>query len=254
MKSLKTTGLTCVAAATLTTAGAASAALSTGDIAFTGFLADGEDGFAVVALTDIAAGEEVFFRDDEWDGTAFGTGEGEFIWTTSAIAAGSVVTFVTDAGTPTASTGSVSVDPAFGDGSIGISSSGETIFAFQGASNTPTTFLAAIGSDANGIENTIAGTGLTVGTTAIELVAGSITDGPDGGQYTGPRGNQTAFANYLTLVNDPANWTIVQGGSGDQSGEVLPFDTTAFVIPEPATAGLVGLGLIAVLGRRRSRA
>ena len=212
---MRLNGLTAGVLLAGTVAGSASAALSTGDIAFTGFLADGDDGFSIVALTDIAAGEEIFFRDDEWDGSAFGTGEGEFLWTTPAVSVGSVVTFTTDAG------------------------------------GTPTTFLAAIGSDAAGIQDSIAGTGLVVGTTAIELVGGSITDGPDGGQYTGSRDNQTAFADYLSQINDPSNWTIVQGGSGDQSGDVLPFDTTDFVIPEPGTFVLLGLGSLALASRRR---
>ena len=221
--------------------------LSMGDIAFVGFNADGDDGFAIVALADIDAGEEIYFRDDEWDGAAFGTGEGEFLWTTTALAAGSIVTFITDAGgVSTASAGMTSAVMPFG-GDIGISSGGETIFAFQGTSNTPTTFLAAIGSDAAGIQDDIMGTGLTVGLNAIELVGGTVTDGPDVGEYTGPRSGESSFADYLSSVNNPANWNIVQGGSGDQSGEILPFNTTSFsVIPEPTTTSLLiafGLGL-----------
>lgn len=230
----------------------ASAALMAGDIAFTGFNADGDDGFAVVALTDITAGEKIYFRDDEWDGSAFGGGEGEFVWTTPALAAGQITTFVTDAGgVSTASVGSTSAEGSFGGG-LGISSSGETIFAFQGTSNTPSTFLAAISSDGDGIQDDISGTGLVVGTTAIELVGGAISDGPDVAEYTGPRDTELAFGDYLTSINDPANWNIVQGGSGDQDGDILPFNTTAFtVVPEPTSALMVLLSVLSLSASRR---
>ncbi len=252
------------AAAACVCAPGANAALLPGDIAFTGFNADGLDGFTVVALSDVAAGEVVYFRDDEWDGSAFGTGEGEFIWTTSTLSAGSVIEFVTDNGTPTATAGTITVDAAFGDGSMGISSGGETIFAFQGASNTPATFLAAIGSDGSGIQDSITGTGLTVGVNAIELVDGvtltvegsAVADGPDIAEYVGPKNGEVAFADYLSLVNDPANWLIQQGGSGDQSidqvGPDAPFGTDSFsVVPEPTSVALAAIGCLGLLGGRR---
>lgn len=228
----------------------ANATLATGDIAFIGFNADGDDGFSIVALADIMAGESIYFRDDEWDGGAFGTGEGEFIWNTPSLAAGSVVTFVTDAGgTPTTSAGTISADPAFSPGDMGISASGETIFAYLGASNSPATFLAAIGSDnSDPIQDTTAGTGLTTGTTAVAL-GGDI----DVAEYTGPRSGLTSFADYLALIGDTNNWNIVVGGSGDQSGEVLPFNTTSFtVVPIPAAVWLFGSAFGALLLRRRS--
>lgn len=233
-------------------ANGASAALTTGDIAFTGFNADGDDGFAVVALTDIGDGESIFFRDEEWNGAdAFtGDGEGEFIWTTPTIAAGTVVTFITDAGgTPTASLGSISFDAAFDPGDMGISSGGETIWAFQGTSNTPTTFLAAISTD--GDQTSIAGTGLVEGDTFVRL-ANDI----DGSQYEGTRDTEFAFSDYRSLIGDVAtNWSTPVDGGGDQSGDLLPFNTTSFsTVPEPSSGLLALVGGIGLLFRRRTRA
>ena len=226
----------------------AEAALMTGDIAFIGFNADGDDGFSVVALADITAGETIFFRDEEWDGvSAFtGSGEGEFIWTTPALSAGSVVTFVTDAGgTPTASAGATGSDPGFAPGDIGISGSGETVWAFQGTSNTPTTFLASVSTDA---AQSYTGTGLSAGTTAVVLASGI-----DGSQYVGDRSSEAAFADYLSLIGDVgSNWSAPVDGGGDQSGDLLPFDTTAFsVVPEPSGLALVLLSGLMVLRRNR---
>ena len=47
--------------------------LSTGDISFTAFNADGEDDFAIVALADIPANTTIYFSDNEpnSDGTGF---------------------------------------------------------------------------------------------------------------------------------------------------------------------------------------
>lgn len=249
---LKRTGLmTAGLISALGLAGGADAALSTGDIAFTGINADGNDGFAFVALVDIPETETIYFRDDEWDGSAFGSGEGEFAWNApvGGISAGTVVTFVTDAGgLSTTSLGTTSDSDGAGGygGDLGISSGGETVFAFQGTSNTPATFLAAI-TTADDIEDTLAGTGLSLGTTAIVL-----GDDIDGNQYTGPRDSETAFGDYLSLIGDVANnWQDSIDGSGDQSGDLLPFNTTPFVIPEPASLGLLAAGGLLMVGRRR---
>ncbi|MEM6552598.1 MAG: PEP-CTERM sorting domain-containing protein [Planctomycetota bacterium] len=251
--------LAALAAGTTLTAHSTHAALVAGDLAFVGFNADGDDGFAVVALSDIAAGEEVYFRDEEWDGSAFGSGEGEILWTTPTITAGTVF-FFDDVDGPSpgvtasngAATGTIADTPLdgtdSGPGDFGISSSGETIFAFQGSSNTPTTFIAAF-SSTEGIEDDIAGTGLTLGTTAIALTG--ISGDPDVAEYTGSRNSESAFGDYLALVNDVNNWTVLGDGSGDQS---VPLSTTAFVIPEPASLGLLAVGGLLLAGRRRRSA
>lgn len=68
-------------------------ALNAGDLVFIGWDSDNDD---VVFLTtaDIAAGEEIYFTDSEWNGTSFAPGEQVFKWTVPAggVDAGSVVT------------------------------------------------------------------------------------------------------------------------------------------------------------------
>ncbi|MBA3878807.1 MAG: hypothetical protein C0500_03720 [Sphingobium sp.] len=205
---------------------------SGGSIAFVGFNADGSDDLAIVALETIAAGTTIYFNDNEYVSGAFNTGEGSFSWTTtSAVAAGTIVTFnnVSSASTRAVNTG------VLAGGTIAIGNSGETVYAYVGTSETaPTTFLAAItnadfSTDGTG---TLVGTGLVSGQTAISLLSLSA-GGPDVAVFTGARGNQASFAAYLPIINTPANW-IAQDGTGNQHldgiAPDLPFSTTAFTL------------------------
>ncbi|HMQ45978.1 MAG TPA: choice-of-anchor I family protein [Saprospiraceae bacterium] len=199
---------------------------TTGDLAFTAFNADGDDGFAMVTFVDLAPNTNILFRDSEWDGTAFGTDEGQMEWNTgtAVIPAGTVITFDDlSSATPTVSYGALSnVD-------MGISSTAEGIFCFLGLdTQTPTTFLAVVGNA--GVASafgTLDGTGLAEGTTAIVLPSGvDIAD------YIGPRTGLDANG-YLLALNDVANY-VTQDDSGDQHNDGiapdLPFDVTPFEI------------------------
>ena len=73
--------IVCIASLCLAAPGAH--ALGAGDIAFTAFNAD-EDGWAIVALTDLAAGSTVYFSDSNWNGSSFGSAEGMHTWSTGA--------------------------------------------------------------------------------------------------------------------------------------------------------------------------
>jgi len=212
-------------------------ALTTGDIAFTGFNADGVDNLAFVALAPIPNGTEIHFTDNEWTGAAFNTGESGFTWTaTSAIAEGAIVLIDDVSGTATSNLGTVVY---FESANKGIAGSDEIVYAYVGTPSTPTAFLSAIansGFTANGANLT--NTSLADGTTAINL--GNIDGGADIGTYTGVRAGQVTFAAYAALVNNTANW-ITQDGSGDQSADStapdVPFETTAFTTggPVPVT-------------------
>ncbi len=218
-------------------------ALGTGDLAFTSFNSD-EDGFSIVTFANIAANTTIYFRDDEWNGTSFNTGEGTHAWNTGAgvIAAGTVVRFTkVDQATRAASIGSLT-----SSGDTGLNATSETVYAYIGTNaNSPTTFLAGVSSE--GATN-LTPAGLVGGTSAV-----IVTNSTDYANYTGIRSGQTTFAAYAPIVNNAANWNIVVGGD---NATAVP-DTTAFSItpvPEADTWAmlLAGLGLIGFIGRRRA--
>lgn len=192
------------------TASPAAYALNTGDIVFTTFNAD-RDAVAFVALSPIPAGEVIRFCDSEWNGGvigsggAFGADEGDISWTAPAggVAAGTVVVIDHYDTTPVPSVGTVS-------GSSGLSSSEETIYAYQGAaSRQPTVFLAAVSNHNDGTPDSVTNTGLTFGTTALLL-----PNGTDFAEYTGARSGESSLSAYLPLIGNLAtNWT--SGGEGD---------------------------------------
>lgn len=216
-----------------------------GDIAFTGFNADGDDGLAFTALVDIGASESIFFNDNEWTGAAFNTGEGEFVWTPGvAVSAGTVITF------SLGSTAVVNIGSITGD--INLGNSDEAVFAYIGTAGNPTAFLSAIANDLTGAGATFTGTGLTNGTNAIDFA-----NDRDVYAYTGSRTGAASLASYNALINNPANW-VSEDGSGNQDQNSInpdvPFSTSAFTaVPEPATATMFlgGFGVTLWMMRRR---
>lgn len=220
-------------------------ALTAGSIAFVGFNADGNDNIAFVALTDIAAGEVIIFEDNEWNGTGFvDINEGAFSWTaTSLVPAGTIIRIndIGGTGTITANTGTATTPVAGRGTNRGIAAGDETIYAYQGTPGTPTTFLTAIAnggfSASNGL---LTNTGLTVGVNAIDL--STLDDDADIAIYTGSRTGQTSFSDYLSLINNSANW-VAQDGTGDQSIDGITPDVPFSEVPFTAGSTLPTVNL-----------
>lgn len=222
-----------------------------GDIAFVGHDYNGvtnNDDIAFVNLVAIDPGEVIFFDDSEWNGGliggggAFDSGEGVVSWTNNTgnpIAPGTVITIINlqdDSPAISASTGLA--DEILSGFSL--SSFGDNIYAYLGASRSPTAFLSALD---NGTSHSLANTGLTNGVNAIDV--SSVPSGPNS-QYVSDRSTQLSFASYRSLINTPANW----------STPVAPFNTTAFTIqaiPEPSSAVLLALVFTAGCYHRRRR-
>ncbi|MDB9309593.1 choice-of-anchor I family protein [Aphanizomenon sp. CS-733/32] len=212
-------------------------ALTTGNIAFVGYNADGNDNIAFVALVDINPNEVIIFEDNEWNGTAWvDTNEGAFSWTaTSLVTAGTIVRIDNiGSGTISASTGTVVdasvLSPSRGT-NRGIGAGDEIIYAYQGSAASPT-FITAIASGGfNATNGLLTNTGLTAGLNALDL--STLDDDADVGAFNGLRNGQTNFAAYLPIINNPTNW-IAQDGTGDQSIDStapdVPFSSTAFTL------------------------
>ncbi|MDX1906306.1 MAG: lamin tail domain-containing protein, partial [Bacteroidia bacterium] len=205
-------------------------AQTTGDIAFTGFNADGTDGLAFVTFVDIPANTQIWFTDDEWTGTAFSspTSEGDVVWSNNALTpAGTVVELsALSSGAPVASVGTAGLGTNAGPA---LGASGEGVYAYLGVQRTPTVFLTAIANGVwGGAPGSLTGTGLTSGGTATELP----TD-VDVAAYIGSRSSLTTFAAYNALIQSMTNW-ITQDGSGNQDQDGIqpdiPFDVTAFTL------------------------
>ncbi|MBR1212311.1 choice-of-anchor I family protein [Bradyrhizobium sp. JYMT SZCCT0180] len=221
-------------------------ALGPGSIAFVGFNADGNDGFAFIVVDPIAAGSVIRFSDNEWNGQAIGsggafnTGEGGLTWTNGAsdLAPGTVVEFLN---TSVAATRSANIGTISG-GTIALGNSGESIYAFDGTSESvPTIFLAAVTNTNGGFTTAtgsglLGGTGLTAGSTALVL---PLTDGADVAAYNPTIGGFSFASRDAALVafNTTTNF-VAQSGSGDQDGDGTTPDAPFLTDAQSPLAGV----------------
>lgn len=215
---------------------------SPGDIMFVAYNGDGDDGFAIVALTDIPANSTVYFNDNEWNGQAIGsggafdgTGEGEMTWDTGSatITAGTVIVFdeIDNASNTNygASVGTLS-------GTTALGASDEVIYAFVGTDeNTPTIFLSAIANDEFLVANgELTNTGLTAGVDAV-----AIDGDEDVMVYSGSTVCNGTRGDCAAQIANTANWSTDDGsGSQDDDGNAPDF-------PDDVPSAFTGTALVA---------
>jgi len=159
--------------------------LTPGDIAVIGFNGDDPDVIKFVNLVNVAAGTQVKFTDNGWNGTALTTAEGTDTWTAATdFAAGTVHTL-----TPT---------------TISLGTTGDQILVYQGASTAPS-FIFGLSSRAwvTGSVNTTTSrrpSALTVGSTAL-----AFSTERDNGAYTIVT-NNAPKATLLSSIANQNNW------------------------------------------------
>ena len=205
--------------------------LSAGDIAFTALNSEGDDDFAIVALSDISANSIIFFTDNEPN--SYGDGfadydEGTLEWVTggAVISAGTIVVF-----TDTDNEGNALFGASIGtlsaasfDGVMNFSTSGDAVYAVQGSPEYYgiTAWLAGIQNEVGNQGANFSATGLSYGTTFLNIYESTYT--PDGVAYNGDRHQESSFSDYLALLGTFSNWTI-EASNGEN---ILPISTEAF--------------------------
>lgn len=177
-----------------------------GDIAFVAYH-DDIDGFSFVFLDDCPENTQIRFTDEEWTGSEFAstTTEGEVLWentTASTILAGTVV-HIENASDKASAPIMASIGTAIeDDGGFILSLTEDEIIAFTGTRSTPGVLLAMIGDTASS-GNTLTGTGLTNGITALHNSA--VTEG----YYSGPNNCiGLSIQDCAAQINDVSNWTF----------------------------------------------
>ena len=205
--------------------------LSTGDIAFTAFNADGDDDFAIVALADIPANTTIYFSDNEpnSDGTGFADyNEGQLKWATggSTISQGTIIVFTDTDNDGNASFGASAgtlSDPFGRDPNL--AATGDALYAVEGTDDgsaiTVSAWLAGIQNEAGNGGSNFDQTGLTAGTTFINFYS---SGSPDGGYYSGDRQGKNSFEDYLNLLGNNSKWTT-ETSTGEN---ILPISTSSF--------------------------
>lgn len=212
-------------------------ALSVGDLLFVGWDSDNDD-ISFIATTDIAAGEVIYFTDNEWTGTDFNNfNEGLIEWTVpvGGVSAGTVIDLefspTGGGGTATVSAGTLAVV----DGVPNIAGSNEMFWAFQGTPEvsggfTDTNFIAVIANEVTGNAGNspnLTGTGLTTSNGAV------IIDGDnDYMEWTGDGAlsDPVIRQDLIDSILNTGNWTTADsGGNSNPNGTGFDIDTQTVV-------------------------
>jgi hypothetical protein len=253
----------------------AQGAISTGAIVVIGANADDAEHFAFVVTSTINSGEVINFTDSSYGDPAGPTRfrwtehlnvaptPGPLTWTTNTTIPLGTVVIYDDIDNRFEFTNGAAVGTVSG-AELDFSTSGDNIFAYQGnitfdditgnydgATTGITTygggFLWGRGtadwqtSGAGATDNSYLPSALTDGTSAFAL-----NTTLDNYRYNGSR-SFNSVTEMLASINNEANWT----GSDALVSTPSDFGTNFTIIPEPTASLLGGLGVLALLRRRR---
>ncbi|MGV3764656.1 MAG: T9SS type A sorting domain-containing protein [Chitinophagaceae bacterium] len=230
------------------------AQLTSGDIAFLHANADAPKDFSWVALVNIAAGTEIFFTEDGWNGTAFypAITEAHILWTSpiGGITAGTVVNIAetVTANTFTCSHGTAVLASTSTD-TWDFSTAGDQILAYTGTVQNPTLFIAGITVDynsltynattmwsTNGLSNITSSAlppGLTNGVNAIAVINANNGTELDNNRYNCTITSGTK-SQLLAAINNYTNW------EGHNTTTYTSCATSFTVIPDALPVTLAG--------------
>ncbi len=233
--------------------------LQVGDLSIIGFNTNAPDNFAFVTWVDLLPNTIIKFTDNGFLAATSANasnnvrgGENFVIWKNGAtlLPAGTVITIqdnTTSAGTNNGSIVSGNLN--------GLSSSGDNIFAYQGAALTgvtpdyssnanPTTFngtllfgLYAQGSSSvtNWLSTGISTSNNSYLPTQLNVANGNIVlaSNASRSQYTGSRTSKVSMSEYRAEVNNSANWTTGSGAG------VVTLNSVNFTLATPPTASVI---------------
>lgn len=235
-------------------------ALAVGEVAIVAVNSNGTDGFAWVALANIAAGTTLNFTDSSWQGTspgAFRAGESSggstaLTWShTSPVAAGTVIRYT---GTTT-NTWSVGTR---GGTAIPLSTNGDQIFIFTGASTSPTFLYGLNFANTGWVANST-----TSNSSNTSNIPGALTSGStaahmgnfDNGYYSGSLSGTPST--ILTNLANTSNWTRRNTTAYSSALWASSFTVSTSSAPEPSSLLMSGIAALfggAYCRRRRAQA
>ena len=184
--------------------------LTAGDLAIIGVNTDNPDDFAFVVLVDIEAGTEIRFTDSGWKSdNSFRANEGAVKYTApSAISAGTIISYVSNSSDFVSDN-----DSGVGNNGLSLSTGGDQVLAFQGASTSPT-FIYAVQTNSTQWQSTATNSntsalpmGLVDGVTAVAVGR----DTGSGDEYDNAVYDMSVTSGtkteILAAIGDDANWT-----------------------------------------------
>jgi len=138
--------------------------LVAGDIAFIGYHTDTPDGFTWISLTDIPAGEEIYFTEEGWSslngGEWYVNNEVHLLWTAPAtgLPSGTIVN-ITEVSTTSFSFTTTAGTTSIASGTSFSLTSGDQVLAYRGGSGVEPAmpvFIAGVNGDySSGNYNTV---------------------------------------------------------------------------------------------------